>query len=160
MRPLERNDLPRLEEILRATGAFVEMEVDCALELLHLVLDDPAQKDYQVVVAEDDDVVVGYLLYGPVPLTVGSVELYWIATDPTVQGKGYGRRLMEFAEAEARRQGARLLCLETSGQDGYDRTRRFYDNLGYVMESRIKDFYKPGDDRLTYVKRLASAKEC
>jgi hypothetical protein len=47
-----------------------------------------------------------------------------------------------------------LLCLETSSQGGYVRTRYFYEQAGYVEESCIRDFYKPGDDRLTYVKRF------
>lgn len=156
MRNLERRDLPELERILVATGAFNSAEVDCALELLNLVLDDPAQKDYLVAVAEDGGKVAGYILYGPVPLTAGNFDIYWIATDPEAQGKGLGRRLMAFAEADARQRGARMVCLETSSQGGYERTRRFYDRAGYIQESCIRDFYKPGDDRLTYVKRFSA----
>ncbi len=156
MRSLEPADLPELERILRATGAFNAEEVDCAMELLHIVLDDPAQQDYLVAVAEEAGNVAGYILYGPVPLTAGNFDIYWIATDPAVQGKGIGRQLMEFAEADARSRGARMVCLETSSQGGYERTRRFYDQAGYIQESCIRDFYKPGDDRLTYVKRFSS----
>ena len=156
MRSLERADLPELERILRATGAFNAEEVDCALELLNIVLDQPAQPDYLVAVAEDGGKVAGYILYGPVPLTEGNFDIYWIATDPTVQGKGLGRALMTFAEADACAKGARMVCLETSSQGGYERTRRFYDQAGYTQESCIRDFYKPGDDRLTYVKRFSA----
>ena len=156
MRNLERRDLPDLENILVATGAFNPAEVDCALELLNLVLDDPMQTDYLVAVAEEAGKVAGYILYGPVPLTAGNYDIYWIATDPAVQGKGLGRQLMAHAEADARSRGARLVCLETSSQGGYQRTRRFYDQAGYIQESCIRDFYKPGDDRLTYVKRFSA----
>ncbi|HKK00911.1 MAG TPA: GNAT family N-acetyltransferase [Desulfuromonadales bacterium] len=106
LRPLDRSDLPALTRILRETGAFTEGEVDCALELLNIVLDDPRQLDYLVTVAEDERRVAGYILYGPVPLTEGVLDIYWIATDPTVQGKGFGRQLMLHAEKEARRRGA------------------------------------------------------
>ena len=156
MRKLEPSDLPELERVLCATGAFNEAEVECAMELLHIVLDDPAQKDYLVAVADDGGKAAGYILYGPVPVTEGNFDIYWIATDPAVQGKGLGRALMEFAEADARARGARMVCLETSSQGGYQRTRRFYDQAGYIQESCIRDFYKPGDDRLTYVKRFSS----
>ena len=57
------------------------------------------------------------------------------------------------------KRGARLVCLETSSQGGYQRTRRFYDQCGYLEESRLRDFYKPGDDRITYVKRFSADKE-
>lgn len=154
MRSLKRTDLPDLVRILNETGAFTDVEVGCAVELLGIVLDDPNQKDYFVAVAEHEGRVAGYALYGPVPLTEGTFDLYWIATDPALQGKGFGQRLMVYAENEARTRGGRMMCLETSSQGGYARTRSFYDRAGYVEESRIRDFYRPGDDRITYVKRF------
>ena len=159
MRNLERKDLPELTRILQHTGAFTSPEVECAVELLEIVLDDPAQKDYLVAVAEENDRVAGYVLYGPVPLTEGNFDIYWIAADPALQGRGVGRRLMSRAEEDARSRGARMVCLETSSQGGYERTRRFYDQAGYIEESRIRDFYRPGDDRITYVKRFSEQKE-
>jgi ribosomal protein S18 acetylase RimI-like enzyme len=159
MRSLERTDLPELTRILRDTGAFTAVEVDCAVELLNIVLDQPEQTDYLVVVAEHQGRPAGYVLYGPVPLTEGAFDLYWIATDPLVQGLGLGRQLMTSAEADARRRGARFMALETSSQGHYQRTRRFYDQAGYVEEARLRDFYRPGDDRITYVKRFPQQQE-
>jgi ribosomal protein S18 acetylase RimI-like enzyme len=156
MRNLKREDLPDLIRVLNETGAFNDVEVGCAVELLGIVLDDPNQKDYIVAVAEDDGRAVGYVLYGPVPLTEGNFDLYWIATDPRVQGRGFGRKLLAHAEADARTRGGRMICLETSSQGGYERTRLFYEQAGYVEESRILDFYHPGDDRITYVKRFST----
>jgi ribosomal protein S18 acetylase RimI-like enzyme len=156
MRNLKREDLPDLIRVLNETAAFTDVEVGCAMELLGIVLDDPNQKDYIVAVAEDDGRAVGYVLYGPVPLTEGNFDLYWIATDPRVQGRGFGRKLLAHAEADARTRGGRMICLETSSQGGYERTRLFYEQAGYVEESRILDFYHPGDDRITYVKRFST----
>lgn len=154
MRKLRRDDIPRLEEILVATGAFTDAEVAVAVELLETVINDPRQQDYEVAVADVGDHVAGYVLFGPVPLTEGNYDLYWIAVDPDTQGSGVGRRLMKHVEDQVRQRGARLLCLETSSQGGYLRTRTFYEQAGYTEESCIRDFYKPGDDRLTYVKRF------
>ena len=154
MRKLKEDDLPRLQSILVATDAFTPAEVAIALELLETVLKDPTQRDYEVAVAEAAGRVAGYVLFGPVPLTEGTYDLYWIAVDPESQGSGVGRRLMAHVEQEVRARGGRLLCLETSSQGGYLRTRKFYEQAGYVEESCIRDFYKPGDDRLTYVKRF------
>ena len=156
MRNLRREDLPDLIRVLNETGAFNDVEVGCAVELLGIVLDDPNQKDYIVAVAEDGGRAIGYVLYGPVPLTEGNFDLYWIATDPKVQGRGFGRRLLADAEADVRTRGGRMICLETSSQGGYERTRLFYEQGGYVEESRIRDFYRPGDDRITYVKRFST----
>jgi ribosomal protein S18 acetylase RimI-like enzyme len=154
MRKLRHDDMPLLEEILVATAAFTDDEVAIALELLETVLNDPLQQDYEVAVADIGDHVAGYVLFGPVPLTEGNYDLYWIAVNPNSQGSGIGRRLMKHVEEQVRQRGGRLLCLETSSQGGYLRTRSFYEQAGYIEESRIRDFYKPGDDRLTYVKRF------
>ena len=154
MRKLRHDDIPLLEEILVATGSFTDAEVSIALELLETVINDPGQQDYEVAVADIGDHVAGYVLFGPVPLTEGNYDLYWIAVDPNSQGSGVGRRLMKHVEEQVRLRGGRLLCLETSSQGGYLRTRKFYEQAGYVEESCIRDLYKPGDDRLTYVKRF------
>jgi len=159
MRPVRRDDLPELTRILKETGAFTVDEVDCALELLNNVLDDPTQKDYYVTVIEEGGKPAGYILFGPVPLTEGTWDIYWVATDPVHHGKGFGRKLFERTESDLRVLGARMICLETSSQGSYMRTRRFYEQAGYTEASRIRDFYRPGDDRLTYVKRLSDAKE-
>lgn len=157
MRNLVPSDLSHLERILYDTGAFNDDEVACAMELLAIVLDDPSQKDYLVSVAESDGKVSGYVLYGPTPLTVGNVTLYWIAVDPRGQGKGIGKCLMERVESYAKQHRGRLIYLETSSRGSYTRTRTFYERAGYAEESRLEDFYSPGDDRLCFVKRLESS---
>lgn len=158
MRELKRKDIPQIEKLLRrlcVAGSFSAAEVECALELIQIVLDQPDQEDYLVRVAEVEGALVGYVLFGPVPLTSGTFDIYWIATDPQTHGQGFGRRLLEVAEYEMQERGARLICLETSSQGSYERTRSFYKNAGYLQESVIADFYSPGDARLTYVKRFS-----
>lgn len=159
MRNLKATDVPDLIRILETTGAFSDEEVGVAVELLGIVLNDHAQQDYEVAVAEVEGRVAGYVLFGPVPLTQGTFDLYWIAVDPAAQGHGVGRKLMSHVEQKARARGGRLVCLETSSQGSYERTRRFYEQAGYAQESCIRDFYRPGDDRLTYVKRLTDSEE-
>jgi hypothetical protein len=50
--------------------------------------------------------------------------------------------------------GARLLLIETSGLGSFERTRAFYQALGYVEEARIREFYKAGDDKVIFRKTL------
>lgn len=158
MRTLQRTDMPALEELLHLlhdVGSFSADEVDCALELLNIVLDQPEQRDYLVLVSESDGRATGYILYGPVPLTQSTYDIYWLAVHPECHGHGYGRRLVAAAEKALTQSGASMICLETSSKDNYARTRSFYENAGYLKESVIADFYGPHDDRLTYVKRLS-----
>lgn len=162
MRKLQRTDIPHLQGLLKGlckSGRFTAQEVDCALELLHLVLDQPEQRDYIATVIESKAGPVGFIIYGPVPLTAGTFDIYWIATALAVHGSGYGQLLLEHAERDMRRRGARLVCLETSSQENYERTRSFYDKAGYQQAAVIKDFYRPGDDRITYVKQLVALQE-
>ena len=154
MRELRRDDVGAIEKLLRATDAFNQAEIEVALELIDIVLNDPQQQDYAVRVAETNGQVSGYILYGQVPMTTGNFEVYWIAVDPAVQGHGVGRDLIRHVEDVLRAENGRMICLETSSQPSYARTRVFYEKAGFVEESCIQHFYKPGDHRLTYVKRL------
>lgn len=154
MRDLAAADIPALERILRDTGAFTATEVECAVELLEIIIREPGQLDYAAIVADPDGEIAGYILYGPVPLTAGTYEIYWLATAPAKQGNGIGRELMAHVEAKIRGLNGRLICLETSSQAGYRRTRRFYEQAGYRQEAQLKDFYRPGDDRITFIKRF------
>lgn len=154
LRELRAGDIPELQRILVDTAAFTSAEVEVAMDLLEIAINQPQQRDYEVAVAEMMMKVAGYVLFGPIPATEGNFDLYWIAVDPAAQGTGIGQRLIEYVEEEVRQRGGRMICLETSSQGGYSRTRNFYEKAGYLLESRIHDFYKPGDDRLTYVKRF------
>jgi ribosomal protein S18 acetylase RimI-like enzyme len=149
-------DLPAVASLVVSIDNFNKTEVDCALELINLYLHDDTQTDYRVVVAEDSmPAVRGYACWGPVPLTRGTYDLYWIATHPESRGHGYGRALMSFVEDRVKEEKGRLLVVETSGKSSYAATVEFYQRLGYEEASRIEHFYDVGDDRLIFVKRLS-----
>ena len=134
---------------------FTEAEIAVAAELIEIFLTQPAQKDYDVVVAADEaGRVAGYLCWGPTPLTEGTYDLYWMAVAPNHQGRGYGKTLVRWLEDRVRAEKGRLVVIETSSQPKYDPTREFYLGLGYKETARIPDFYKPGDARVTYTKHL------
>jgi GNAT superfamily N-acetyltransferase len=152
---MTREDRPTVLEIIQATEMFTPDEVSVARELIDVYLDQPQQQDYRLAVCEDDGGrVVGYLAYGPTPLTEGTYDLYWMAVDAREQGRGYGRELLTWLEATVRTAGGRLILIETSSQPKYGKTRRFYAGFDYKEVSRIPDFYRKGDDRITYVKSL------
>jgi ribosomal protein S18 acetylase RimI-like enzyme len=156
IRPMSASDRPAVEAVIRAVGNFNPAEIECALELVDIYLGNWEQQDYRISVASDrDGVVRGYACWGAVPLTRGTFDLYWIATHPGVQGKGFGRALMNHVESRIREQNARLLVLETSGKPSYAGTVRFYRLQGYEEVSRIQDFYDVGDDKLTFLKRIS-----
>ncbi len=153
IRPMTAQDRPAVVSILQNTGMFTADEIEVAIELIDIYLQQPGQKDYIIdVITEEDGSVMGYATYGPTPLTEGTYDLYWIAVSPLAQNKGYGKQLMHWVENKIMEEKGRLLIIETSSQPRYENTRRFYLNQHYEESVRIADFYKPDDDRIIYVK--------
>jgi GNAT superfamily N-acetyltransferase len=75
------------------------------------------------------------------------VELLWVAD--AHRRRGYGRRLMEKAEGEARARGANLVYLNTFSFQA----PAFYERLGYEQFGELADTPK-GAKRMWYVKQL------
>ena len=94
------------------------------------------------------------MCFGPTPLTQGTFDLYWIAVDPACCARGVGTRLLLAAEEVMRSQYGRLVLIETSSGGGYELTRQFYLKNGYTLAETIPDFYRPGEDRVTFTKYL------
>jgi ribosomal protein S18 acetylase RimI-like enzyme len=152
---MQAQDKPRVLEIIRATGMFTPAEVEVAEELIDIYLGSPDQRDYRIVVIESEGKeTVGYMTWGPTPLTEGAYDIYWMAVSPGQQGRGRGTDLVRWLEDELRRRDGRMILIETSSQPRYAATRRFYVNLDYKEVARVPDFYKPGDDRVIYAKAL------
>lgn len=155
LRELERKDEEPIKSLLEATAVFRPEEIEVAMELLGHAFNRPEQEDYNFIVAEADGKVAGYACWGPTPGTNGTWDLYWIATDPSLHGRGTGRRLMAAAENDMARRGGRLCVAETSGLESYEKTRRFYLRGGYALAARIADYYALGDDLCIFTKRLS-----
>jgi ribosomal protein S18 acetylase RimI-like enzyme len=127
--------------------------VVCALEVATGAVQ-PGNPDYVARGGFVDSALAGFIAYGPTPMTHGTYDLYWIATDPRVRGSGLGAALMGTMEADLRARGARLIRVETSGTDEYGAARTFYRAGGYLETARIPDFYREGDDLVILTKRL------
>lgn len=148
-------DVAAILTISRSVGVFNNEEIAAVDELLHAYLEQgPESSGYIFVSCRDDGRVVGFACYGPRPLTSGTFDLYWIATDKAWQGHGVGTALLKYVAEEVRTLGGRLIVVETSGTPAYAPTRRFYETHGYKRAATIADFYAPGDDLVVYVQQL------
>jgi len=105
-------------------------------------------------VAVKEGKVVGYICFGPTPMTDGTYDLYWIASDPRARGQGVGAALVAAMEEDLRRRKARLIRVETSAQEAYGPTRGFYQAMRYLEEARFRDFYQAGEDLIILSKKL------
>jgi len=98
-----------------------------------------------VTLRERRDIVGG--LVGETFLGWLAIGLLWIADEH--RGKGLGPSLMETAEEEARRRGARNAYVDTFSFQAPG----FYDKLGYRAFGRLDEF-PPGHHRLWMTKAL------
>lgn len=156
IRKLIKEDRKDLRRIIVDTNHFNNDEVDVAMELIDDCLNDASQKDYiiQVYVTDDNELVAGYICYGKRPLTENTFDLYWIAVDPKIHGKGIGKQLVKHMEEDLKIEGGNLILIETSGKAEYEGERRFYEKCGYKTQTVIKDFYRSGDDLFVFCKYL------
>lgn len=158
IRPLVPPDREGVIRILESSGNFTSDEVATALELIDEWLEGGEESGYLTYVldsvGEDSVGVLGYICFGPTPLTEWTYDIYWIAVDKSKHRGGVGKRLLKFAEEEVQRRGGRLLLIETSSQETYDGTIQFYERTGYQLVGRINEYYKVGDDKLIFAKRL------
>jgi len=152
IRKLIKEDRDVLKKILEDTNHFNGEEINVAMELIDLYLKNENQKDYIIYVYEDSGKTAGYICYGRRPLTESTYDLYWIAVDPNIHGKGIGSKLIEFMENDLKKLDGQLILIETSGKAEYEGERRFYEKNGYGVQTIIKDFYRKGDDLFVYRK--------
>ncbi len=153
IRSMTLSDKPAVMAILRDTPEFEPAEVPVAEEVLDSYLISPGE-GYQALVAEEDGEVIGYICFGTTPLTAATWDIYWMAVARGRRGRGTGRNLLAEAEKQVKQGKGHLILIETSSKPNYLPTRRFYRKAGYRQASRIKDFYAPGDHRITFEKRL------
>ena len=97
---------------------------------------------------------IGVVYYAPERLTEGTINLYLIAVKKDIHGKGYGSFFLNFVENKLQELGNRILIVETSGLSEFANTRKFYEKCDYNKEAVIRDFYKEGEDKVVYWKKL------
>ena len=151
LRPEDRDVVGRL---VRATGFFSEQEIGIAVELVEERLAKGEASGYSFLFAESADHLLGYACFGPIPGTMNSFDLYWIAVDPGERGHGIGRTLIAGAERIMAKRGARRIYADTSSRPQYNPTRVFYLACGYREAAFLADFYGPGDGKVIFIKEL------
>ncbi len=149
---VEPTDREVVREITRTTGVFSSAEVEIAVELVETRLQQGLPSGYFFWFAEQGDIVLGYTCFGPIPATVGSFDLYWIAVRPELHGQGIGAGLLRRTENTVRQQGGRRLYVETSSLPSYGPAHAFYRTHGYEQAACLEDYYGPGDAKVIYVK--------
>jgi ribosomal protein S18 acetylase RimI-like enzyme len=129
--------------------------VACAIELLEAALAQAEGNTYEArILVDEGDQPQAYACFGHTPMTQATFDLYWMVTASAQRGRGLGAQLLGGIEAELSARRIQRIRVETSSLEGQGGALRFYQRCGYQVVGTIADFYRPGDDLLTLVKRL------
>lgn len=158
IRPLEPGDIPMCIGVTDRTGMFKKMEIEALQEVLDDYFAVTQELGHRAAVLEEEGRITGYVYWAPAAMTDRTWYLYWIAISVDNQGRGRGGKLLRHAEDDARREGGRILLIETSGTAQYQRTRNFYLKYQYTLCARVPDYYTDGDDLCIFEKRLGPKK--
>jgi ribosomal protein S18 acetylase RimI-like enzyme len=155
IRPSTPDDAERLVALTEATGFFRPHEIEALRGVLDAYFE--GEPSHACYTSEGEAGIDGYVYLGEAEMADRAWYIWWMAVDPPTQGRGIGRELLRSAEDEARRRGGRVMFIETSGLPSYEPTRRFYLKNGYDREAVLRDYYRDGDDLVTFRKRLGPA---
>lgn len=148
-RAMSRSDLKAVLSILDNTGLFPsEMLAEMAEPFLN-----EAKPHFWLAACEGHD-ILGFAYCEPERMTDGTYNLLAIAVDPDRQSGGIGQLIVTAVEQAVRALKGRVLLVETSSLPEYERTRSFYDQLGYDREAVIREFYAEGEDKVVFWKHL------
>lgn len=150
-RPSDRDEVRRLVE---SSGFFSVEETGIAVELVEERLSHGDQSGYHFLFAERSGIVVGYACFGPIPATMSSYDIYWLAVHTDFYRLGIGKALIAHTEKLIENLGGQRIYIETSSRDQYRTTRMFHRACGYRQEAILKDFYGHGDDKIIFVKAV------
>ena len=154
-RSVKLSDVEVIRNLVQQSGVFSDEEVIIAAELVaEAALKGEVKSGYSFFFIEEKGVMLGYSCYGRVPLTENSYDLYWIAVNTECLQKGIARQLMQLTEDAIASAGGKQIYAETSSTENYLAARSFYLKIGYSECARQHNFYKAGDDKVTFVKAL------
>ena len=150
IRLVTKEDIPHLRNILDSVELFPS---EMLADMIQDYLENPESEDIWFT-AEDSGTPISIGYCTPEILTEGTFNLIAIGVKEDLQSKGIGSKMIHFLEDLLRTKGSRILIVETSGGDDFIATRHFYEKLGYTKEAEIRDFWKEGESKVIYWKKL------
>lgn len=151
---LEKKYFGEYKELLKKIKVFNKEEIKVATEIAKEYLKKGKRSGYDFLLAKENGSVVGFICFGPTPLTKSTYDLYWIAVKSNFQGKSIGKKLLEKCEEKIIKYKGKIIIAETSSTKKYEKARKFYESQGFKKIAEIKNFYKFKDNKLIYVKYL------
>lgn len=128
----------RPEELKQAFAILHDLRPHLTEESFHTLYEAARKADgYEIVGLYEGERCVAVMGYRVLHDFVHGKHLYIddLVTDPALRSKGFGKRLLEFAEKESERLGCRGLRLCTGTQN--EKGMRFYEREGWATRAVV-----------------------
>ena len=141
----DRTALERLVAQTCATSRFSEV----AAHALRMAFERPTP-EWQAIVVERADAVVGFVAFGEVAGSIGTSRLHFIAVTANERSHGVGTRLCQAAVDRLVRQGARSIVAEFPGDAQFACGQALLTRCGFARVATVSDYYSDGMDMLIF----------
>ena len=150
IRPITRADLEDLKKVVDSCELFPS---EYLAEMIDDYLYNPDTQDFWFTCVDNQKAVaIGYCV--PEKFTDGTYNLLAIGVARDAQRKGIAREMTLYIEQYLKEKDGRVLIVETSSDDAQMAARNFYARLGYLQTATIPDFWKEGEDKIVFWKKL------
>ena len=150
IKAVTNSDLDGLKKVVDSSGLFPSAYLD---EMISDYFNNPETQDiWFTYIDNDKQVAIGYCV--PEKLTDGTYNLLAIGVSKGIQRTGVASQMMHYIEQLLKQKDGRLLLVETSSDEAQIGARNFYKKIGYTQAAVIKDFWKDGEDKIVFWKKL------
>jgi ribosomal protein S18 acetylase RimI-like enzyme len=153
IKPLSKEDRDAIERLLNRSTPFNQEEIATSLAVIDAALDHPEKGVSSVYCAHlPHGDLLGFICFGPIPMTDRCYNLYWIVVDKKFTRRGVGGELMLYMEEKLVKKNGRRIYTDTSSAPQYEQARLFFENYGFFVDSVMDDFFRDGEDKIVYRK--------
>lgn len=150
IRAVKQADLEALKKVVDSSKLFPSEYLE---EMMLDYFNNVDTNDFWFTYVEDDKpIAIGYCV--PEKLTDGTYNLLSIGVSAHTQRNGIASEMMNYLEQLLKDKGGRILIVETSTDNTQLAARNFYKKMGYTQEAVIRDFWKEGEDKIVFWKKL------
>jgi ribosomal protein S18 acetylase RimI-like enzyme len=154
IKELESKDRGGVLQVIKEVDLFNAGELEYMTGLVDAYIAGSSEEGHYWIVAYTNDTLIGVAYYAPENFAQEVYNLYFLGIKPQNQGQGTGTKMIKYIESELKEAEQRILLVETSGLPEFENTRNFYLKQGFVREGVIREYYKAGDDKVIFWKKL------
>jgi ribosomal protein S18 acetylase RimI-like enzyme len=150
IRAVEKADIIDLKIVVDSSELFPSEYLD---EMINDYFNNLESQDiWFTYIDKDKPVAIGYCV--PEKLTDGTYNMLAIGVAKEFQRQGIASDMMNYIENILKKADGRILIVETSSDDAQEGARNLYKKIGYTQVATIKDFWKDGENKIVFWKRI------